>query len=75
MKKICKSRAVAYKKCRAYLIKQVVQNGYDRYGWNFKKELFDSDYISIKIDLMLNLKDGNPTEAIGKVKEPIEKLL
>ena len=66
-----KSRAVAYKKCRSIL---------DKAGGTMVmtataetlKEAFDSDYISAQIDLMLNLKDGNPTEAIGKAKELIE---
>ena len=66
-----KNRAVAYKKCRGIL---------DKAGGTMVmtataetlKEAFDSDYISAQIDLMLNLKDGNPTEAIGKAKELIE---
>ena len=66
-----KNRAVAYKKCRGIL---------DKAGGTMVmtataetlKEAFDSDYISAQIDLMLNLKDENPTEAIGKAKELIE---
>lgn len=66
-----KERAITYKKCRGIL---------DKVGGTMVmtattetlKESFDSDYISAQIDLMLNLKDENPTEAIGKAKELIE---
>lgn len=66
-----KDRAIAYKKCRSIL---------DKVGGTLimtatsetLKEAFDSDYISSQIDLMLNMKDENPTEAIGKAKELIE---
>ena len=66
-----KERAIAYKKCRGIL---------DKAGGTMVmaataqtlKEAFNSDYISAQIDLMLNLKDENPTEAIGKAKELIE---
>ena len=66
-----KERAIAYKKCRGIL---------DKVGGTIVmtvtvetlKEDFNSDYISAQIDLMLNLKDENPTEAIGKAKELIE---
>lgn len=36
------------------------------------KEVFNSDYISSQINLMLKMQNENPTEAIGKAKELIE---
>ena len=36
------------------------------------KEVFNSDYISSQINLMLKMQGENPTEAIGKSKELIE---
>lgn len=36
------------------------------------KEVFNSDYISSQIDLMIKMQEVNPTEAIGKAKELIE---
>ena len=36
------------------------------------KEVFNSDYISAQLDLMVKMQNENPTEAIGKAKELIE---
>ena len=39
---------------------------------NELKIQFSSDYLSKQIDIMLDMQEKNPTEAIGKVKELIE---
>lgn len=66
-----KDRAIAYKKCRNILDKAGGVMVMASTAETLKKA-FDSEYISAQIDLMLNMKDENPTEAIGKAKELIE---
>lgn len=66
-----KERAIAYKKCRDILDKAGGTMVITATAETLKKA-FDSDYISTQIDLMLSMKDENPTEAIGKAKELIE---
>jgi hypothetical protein len=66
-----KDRAIAYKKCRNILDKAIDTITVTATTESLKRS-FDSEYISTQIDLMLNLKDENPTEAIGKAKELIE---
>lgn len=66
-----KKRAIAYKKCRAILDKAKDIINISETTKSLKMA-FGSDYISTQIDLMLSMKDDNPTEAIGKAKELIE---
>ncbi len=66
-----KDRAIAYKKCRGILDK-VAGTMVMTTTAESLKVAFDSDYISAQIDIMLNLKEENQTEAIGKAKELIE---
>lgn len=66
-----KERVVAYKKCRS-ILDRVCNLPITNVTAETLKEVFNSDYISAQIDLMLKMKDENPTEAIGKAKELIE---
>lgn len=66
-----KDRVVAYKKCREILDRVCKVTPIIATTEALKKD-FDSEYISAQIDLMLKMKDENPTEAIGKAKELIE---
>ena len=66
-----KAHAIAYTKCRAILNRVLEHADVIDVAENLKTE-FSSEYISAQIDLMLKMKDENPTEAIGKAKELIE---
>lgn len=66
-----KDRAVAYNKCRNIINRVNENSAVIEVAENLKTE-FSSEYISTQIDLMLKMKDENPTEAIGKAKELIE---
>lgn len=61
----------AYLKCRN-LINRVCNTAHITTITEDLKKKFDSDYISDQINLMVKIKDENPTEAIGKAKELIE---
>lgn len=66
-----KQYAVAYTKCRSILDKVNATTIVDVEAVKLK-EVFNSEYISAQIDLMVKMQDENPTEAIGKAKELIE---
>lgn len=66
-----KEHAITYTKCRAILNRALEHVDVIEVVENLKSE-FSSEYISAQIDLMLKVKDENPTEAIGKAKELIE---
>ena len=63
--------AEGYKKCRLILDRINTNTIADVESVKLK-EVFNSDYISSQIDLMVKMQDDNPTEAIGKAKELIE---
>lgn len=66
-----KGHAVAYSKCKAILNRAKNSTDIIVVAENLKSE-FSSSYIADQIDLMIKMKDENPTEAIGKAKELIE---
>lgn len=66
-----KKYADAYVKCRA-ILDRINSNTIADVESVKLKEIFNSDYISSQIDLMVKMQDKNPTEAIGKAKELIE---
>ena len=66
-----KAYATAYLKCRS-ILDRINSNTIADVGTVKLKEVFNSDYISSQIDLMVKMQDENPTEAIGKAKELIE---
>lgn len=66
-----KQYAIAYGKCRS-ILDRINATTIADVGATKLKELFNSDYISAQIDLMVKMQDENPTEAIGKAKELIE---
>ena len=61
-----------YQKCKQYAARWDNQNGYFSEQADKLKEEFSNDYIDGEIELMRQLVDDNPTEAIGKAKELIE---
>ena len=66
-----KKYADAYVKCRS-ILDRINTNTIADIESQKLKEVFNSDYISSQIDLMVKMQDDNPTEAIGKAKELIE---
>lgn len=62
-----------YKKCRAYMNR--VLNIATPLAVNAAElqEKFSSQYLSKQIELMLKMQSENPTDAIGKAKELIER--
>ena len=66
-----KKYADAYVKCRL-ILDRINTNTIADIESQKLKEVFNSDYISSQIDLMVKMQDDNPTEAIGKAKELIE---
>lgn len=66
-----KTYAEGYKKCRSILERINTSTIADVESVKLK-EVFNSDYISSQIDLMVKMQDENPTDAIGKAKELIE---
>lgn len=66
-----KEYAAAYVKCRSILDRINTTTIADVESLKLK-EVFNSDYMSSQIDLMVKMQDDNPTEAIGKAKELIE---
>ena len=66
-----KQYAVAYTKCRSIIDRINATTIVDVEAVKLK-EVFNSDYISTQIDLMVKMQDKNPTDAIGKAKELIE---
>lgn len=67
-----KERALLYKECKKCIDK--INNIKTPLAANAAelKNNFSSQYLSDQIDLMINMQDKNPTEAIGKAKELIE---
>lgn len=65
------TRTNVYEKCRAILDK-ARDDSFANVATKGLKQIFNSDYITSQIDLMVKMKDSNPTEAIGKSKELIE---
>lgn len=63
--------AEGYKKCRLILDRINTSTIADIESVKLKK-VFNSDYISAQLDLMVKMQNENPTEAIGKAKELIE---
>lgn len=66
-----KGRISAYLECR-YIINRACNTTHITAITEDLKKKFDSDYTSDQINLMVKIKDENPTEAIGKAKELIE---
>lgn len=66
-----KKYADAYVKCRT-ILDRINSNTIADAEAGKLKEVFNSDYISSQINLMLKMQEDNPTEAIGKSKELIE---
>ncbi len=67
-----KTRLELAKKCRC-VIDRIKQNGTIHSAVTTSlKNKFSSDYISSQIDMMVQMQNSNPTEAIGKAKELIE---
>lgn len=61
-----------YKKCREIINREKEKNQLFRNVSIELKEKFSSDYMNQQIDLMVDMCNENPTEAIGKAKELIE---
>ena len=66
-----KDRIINYKKCRN-ILDRIHNTSVTTAATEPLKEVFNSDYISSQIDLMVKMQEDNPTEAIGKSKELIE---
>ena len=63
---------VLYKKCKTIMNRIFLNSVPLVSSVEILKEKFSSAYISAQIDLMLQLTNENPTEAIGKAKELVE---
>ncbi|MBQ6481087.1 MAG: abortive infection family protein [Anaerolineaceae bacterium] len=61
-----------YKKCKEIINREKNKTMPLVDAANELKQQFSSDYLSSQIDLMLDMQEKNPTEAIGKAKELIE---
>lgn len=64
--------AALYNKCKKILTELPDKNALIKLSTETIKEKFSSKYLDQQIDLMVEMKDKNPTEAIGKSKELIE---
>lgn len=67
-----KEYAGLYKKCKQILTELPSNNAHITLSTEMIKEKFSSEYLNQQINLMVDMKDKNPTEAIGKSKELIE---
>lgn len=61
-----------YNKCKEIIDGTQINNLLTTLTTNQLKDKFSSEYLTKQIDLMISMKDSNPTEAIGKSKELIE---
>lgn len=61
-----------YNKCKQILTELPSNNALINLSTETIKEKFSSTYLNQQIDLMVKMKDENPTETIGKSKELIE---
>lgn len=61
-----------YKKCKKILTELPNNNAHMTLFAETIKEKFSSNYLNQQFDLMIEMKNQNPTEAIGKSKELIE---
>lgn len=61
-----------YQKCREIINRELSNNTKFMSDAEILKTKFSSGYINSQIDLMLEMIDRNPTEAIGKSKELLE---
>ena len=58
-----------YRKARAVLDRENAGHNPFEGASDYLKEQFSSDYMTVQIDSFMNMRETNPTEAIGKAKE------
>lgn len=61
-----------YRKARAILDRENAGRNPFEGASEYLKEQFSSEYMTAQIDSLMNMRETNPTEAIGKAKELVE---
>lgn len=64
--------AALYKRCREYRDREQAKESPFDSQIEYIRSKFTSDYMYDEIDLLLQMRTSNPTEAIGKAKELVE---